>query len=187
MMIKRFPIVFLAAFATIISCNKRGDRENPIVLNEISIKTPTNIFEFGIDIKSPENYTYILFYKDGTNEWYEGDKTIWTEVSGGEKIKRIMFPFPNGITPKGLRFDIGLNEYKNDKPVKISGGYAKYNNKTIEFNAKQFRQYFKENEFILYDSITEEFHFRKNNENRFDPFFESTNKIDSLLFHITKK
>lgn len=183
---KRNIVIFVLLTMILVSCNKRGDRNNPLVLNEIenSIAMNSKLFEFGIDIKSQEDYQYILFYKDGTNEWFNEEKTIWVGANGSESLKRISFIFPEKITPKSLRFDIGLNEYKNNKPIVISGGYAKYKNKTIDFNAKQFRQYFKENEFILYDSIKDEYHFKKNNENRFDPFFESTNKIDSLLYAV---
>lgn len=177
-------VIFVLLIMSLMSCNKRGDRENPIILNEIKADVSTDIFEFGVDIISQEDYQYILYYKDGTNEWFKDDKTIWAAANGSDNSKRIMFSFPKKVTPNALRLDIGLNEYKNNKPIVISGGYARYKNKTIDFNAKQFRQYFKENEFILYDSLTDEYHFKKNNENRFDPFFESTNKIDSLLYHV---
>lgn len=170
-----------------VSCNKRGDRNNPRPIEAKQKKNKSQILEVSFDIKSKDDNQYILYYKDGTTEWFDENHTIWVGASGGEKYKTVTFRFDKDVKPNELRLDIGLNEFKNNSPIEIGGGAFKYSGNSKEFNSSQFMQYFSPNQCITYDSITKQYFFNTDENGKFDPFFVSTSKANTALRQLIKE
>lgn len=131
-------------------------------------------FDVAVDLVIPSDEELILFYKDGTNEWFEEDKAVWASVKGNAAAQTVIFNMPEGVMPTDLRFDIGRNEYKGLKNIEIKKMSMSYLNNKFEIPQEKFGMYFKPNQYITFDEATKLYSFKTDEKGNYDAFFETT-------------
>lgn len=157
----------------LLSCKKKNDNKNgniEVIVN-IVIKNDNDI---------------ILYYKDGSNEWFVDEKTVWVGVKGSENIQQTIFKINSNILPNDFRLDIGRNYFKGKETIQIKKFVLKYYDKSLVIPEDKFNLFFKGNEYVTYDEFTKTYILDKNKDGSYDPFFETTMEFYPELLKLTE-
>lgn len=134
----------------------------------------TDFFRFDLVINIQDTTDLILYYKDGSNEWFVDDKTIWQTISGSEENQLVIFLFQDETVPHDFRLDIGRNEYNNQKDFKIVNATFYYKKNKFEISGSDFEVFFRPNQYIRKNPLTQAYSLNPDENKNFDPFFETT-------------
>jgi hypothetical protein len=165
-------IIFLGLLAsfTIFSCkNNESATETPKEVQQKQSMT----FDVTLDIVIPSDCDLILYYKDGTNEWFDEEKAVWAGVKGNNNQQTVVFNLPEGVIPNDIRLDIGRNEFKGLQNVAVKKLTLSYLSNKFDITEDQMAMYFKPNQYISFDPATKLYSFKKDEKGNYDPFFES--------------
>jgi hypothetical protein len=154
---------------TLFSCKNNEPKESPDSIQEVK----PNTFEVTLDLVIKTDDELILFYKNGPNQWFDDEKTVWYSVKGSEEAQSVVFNLPEGVLPTDLRIDIGRNEMKNLKEIEIKKIAISYLDKVFEIQHDKIDTYFKPNQCMSYDSSTKMYTFKKDEKGIYDPFLEA--------------
>ncbi len=132
------------------------------------IDTKSKTFDFVVDLVIKKEDDAILYFRDGSNEWFDEKHAIWVHVIGTEKAQKVKFSLPEGVLPNHLRFDFSKNP-KQD-PVRILNIKVSYNNHSFEIKEDDVLKYFNCNECIIYDSATKTYKTIRDSKRVYDPY-----------------
>jgi hypothetical protein len=156
-------VIFLIIFFSFFSCKKvaenNNNSDNVAVIIEIIMKKDNDL---------------VLFYKDGSNEWFVDNKTVIVSVKGSDEMQEIKFNINLNTLPNDYRLDIGQNYFDGQDTIQIKKFVLKYYDDRFEINEAEFRKYFRGNEYISYDEKLHVYLINKNKNGLYDPFFETT-------------
>lgn len=172
------------------SCNKKGDRFNRTDFNGQVFDMDSILsrhFKLAIDIKTQDTIPLILYYNDGTLQWFDEAHRISGKINGNGAFQNVIFEFPDKVIPKSLRFDIGYNTFAYNKLFEIGKIDLIYRHKKIQINPEDFPQYFLPNRNIKPDFENRCYQLIERDESGFDPFFTSTEKLNPLLYYLGLK
>lgn len=171
--------LFLAI--TFFSC--KNEEKNEVVKKE---KPKTETFDVDIDLVIKADEELILLYKDGSNQWFDDDHTVWLGVKGSPEVQTAKFSLPEGVVATDLRFDIGRNEFKKLEPVEIKKIVITYKGKKFEIGQGQINDYFATNEFIEFDPTSLKYSFKPNSKGEYDPYFQSKEPLLGELIKVVQ-
>lgn len=150
-----------------ISCKKHENKKEPK-------KDFTDFFRFDLVVNIQDTTDLILYYKDGSNEWFVDEKTLWQTIPGSQENQFVMFLFEDGSVPNDFRLDIGRNVYKNQKDFEIISAIFYYKGNKFEITQWDFDAFFRPNQYIIVNSESYKFSLKPDDSMNFDPFFETT-------------
>ena len=128
-------ISILILFFILISCKEKSSK-----LNGEDV-----FFQVELEIKIKNDDDLILYYKDGTNEWFIDEKAIWSSVKGSNNFQKVVFKIPHQVLPNDFRLDIGRNEFKNQPPIEINKFIMTYDDNSFEITKENFNKFFRGN------------------------------------------
>lgn len=163
-----------------VSC-KNGDK-TPAEAAETKVET----FDVSVDLIIKKADDLILFYKDGSNQWFDDEHSVWLGVKGSGDVQTATFSLPEGVLATDLRLDIGRNDFKGQEPIEIKKIIISYRGKKFEVTEESFANYFTANEFISFDPATKLYSFKKNEKGEYDPFFVAKEPLFGELLKIAK-
>ncbi len=166
----KFVLAGLCLVLAFASCKKEESKPDAPADAETE-KVAT--FDVVVDLVIPTDEELIIYYKDGSNEWFVEEKAVWRVVKGGTNVQQVVFNLPENVLPNDIRFDIGRNEYKGLKSLQIKKVAFHYYGKNIEIPGDQIMTFFRPNEYIVYDKAANQFTFKKDDKGNYDPYFES--------------
>lgn len=170
-------ILSLLLTLSLVSCKNESKKEEVKEAEEKKSLT----FDITLDIIVPADIDLIIYYKDGTNEWFEEEKAVWSGAKAKAEVQTVTFNMPEGVLPSDLRLDIGRNEFKGLKDVAIKKITLSYLNNKFEIPEDQLGMYFKPNQYIIFDQTTKLYSFKKDDKGNYDPFFETKPEIYPLI------
>ncbi|OYU81330.1 MAG: hypothetical protein CFE23_04340 [Flavobacterium sp. BFFFF1] len=150
-----------------------------------SEKPKVETFDVSVDLIIKQQDELILFYRDGSNQWFDEAHAIWYGVKAKNELQTAKFSLPEESLATDLRLDIGRNEFKNQEPVEIKKITISYKGKSFEVNEDTMENYFKPNEFMVYNPETKLYSFKKNAKEEYDPYFVATPLLNQELAKIT--
>ena len=171
---KFFLLITTMMVLFLSSCGKK---------EETVVEEKSDIFQVVLDVKIKDTTDLVLYYKDGTNEWFVDEKTIWNNLKGKDQFQTVTFDFKDGVVPVDFRLDIGRNEFKNQQPFEIRSFTMKYYGKSYVIYQDKINLFFKANQFITYDDKTKQYSLKKDDKGNYDPYFETA---PTIYPHITK-
>lgn len=174
---------FFLLSLTLISCKNDDKKEVTTPVEEVKVNT----FDVTVDLVIKADDDLILYYKDGTNEWFVEDKAVWYGVKGKDDVQSVVFKLPEGVVPNDIRLDIGRNEYKNLKDIEIKKIAISYLQNKFEIQQDQIGNFFKPNQYITYDTATKLYSFKKDDKGNYDPFFETKPEFYPELAKVSSK
>lgn len=169
--------------ASLVSCKNEESRKHSYAVGELPEKT----FNVEVDLIIKKEDDLILYYKDGTNEWFVEEKAVWNTVTGKDDVQAVTFNLPEGVLPNDLRLDIGRNEFKDQKGIEIKKIIVSYLENKFEISQDQIATFFKPNQYISYDEASKLYSFKKDDKGNYDPFFETTPELYPQLAKISQK
>lgn len=167
-----------------VSCKNEEKKESVAPAVE---EVKANTFDVTVDVVLKTDDDLILYYKDGTNEWFVEEKAVWNTVKGKNEVQSVVFNLPEGVLPNDLRLDIGRNEFKDLKDIEIKKITISYLGNKFEIQQDQIETFFKPNQFISYDAATKLYSFKKDEQGNYDPFFETKPEFYPQLAKISAK
>lgn len=170
-------ISLVILFLVLISC-----KEKLSLLKEKDV-----IFQVEIEIKIKNDDDLILYYKDGTNEWFMDEKAIWSSVKGSNNFQKVVFRIPQDVLPNDFRLDIGRNEFKGQAPIEINKFIMLYDDNSFEITKENFSKFFRGNQFISYDEELKKYILKKDEQGNYDPFFETKSDFYPELINLIKQ
>lgn len=176
-------LIIAVIFISLLSCKNNEQKESPEAIEEVKPKT----FQVLLDLVIKTDDELILFYKNGPNQWFDDEKTVWNNVKGSEETQTVVFNLPEGVLPTDLRIDIGRNEMKNLKDIEIKKIAISYLDKSFEIPQDKMDTYFKPNKCMSYDASTKIYTFKKDDEGMYDPFLEAQPDFYTELAKVTLK
>lgn len=157
----------------IASCKNKGKEDFENKINEKKLE----VFQFTLNIKVKDTTDVILYYKDGSNEWFVEEKAIWNNVKADEDFQIVVFNFEEGIIPNDFRLDIGRNEFRNQQPIEIEKITMNYFGNTFEIEQERINFFFKPNQYLIYNEQEKQYILQQDEIGNYDPFFETTTAI----------
>lgn len=155
----KFSLTLLTCFM-IISCARKNDKKYDVEVNmDVTIKNDNDL---------------ILYYKDGSNDWFVDDKAVWVFAKGSQNVQSIVFKINLSTLPNDFRLDIGRNEFKNKESIQIKKFVLRYNDNSLIIPEDKFATYFKGNQYVKYDDMSKSYILDKGSDGKYDPFFEAT-------------
>ncbi len=146
------------------------------------VKKPIT-FDVITDVVVKKDDDLIVYYKDGTNEWFDEQHAIWVNVKGSDALQTITFSLPEGVLPNNLRFDFSKNPLQ--EPVKISKIRISYLKNSFDVNENDITRFFEINECVKYDKSTKLYTPIKDSKGIYDPFLSITmdfyNQMDRVI------
>lgn len=173
-------IVSLLTAMTFISCKNEPKAEEPKAVEQEKSKT----FDISVDLIIPSDEQLLLFYKDGSNQWFQDDKMVSVGVKGKNEVQTVVFNLPEGVIPNDLRFDIGLNEYKGLKSLEIKRFTMSFYGNKFDIAEDQFGTFFKPNQYITFDPATKLYSFKKDEKGNYDAYFETKPEIYPMFMKV---
>lgn len=155
------------------SCKNEADANTKQKVKEDNVE----VFQFVVDIKTKDSTDVILYYKDGSNEWFVEEKAIWNNVKADEDFQTVVFNFEEGIIPNDFRLDIGRNEFRNQQPIEIEKITMNYFGNTFEIEQERINFFFKPNQYLIYNEQEKQYILQQDEIGNYDPFFETTPAI----------
>ena len=146
-----------------ISC-KNEEKKADTTTEAVKEVVQENTFDVSVDMIIKKDDDLILYYKDGSNEWFDDDHVVWMGVKGKNEVQTVTFKLPEGIVPIDLRLDVGRNEDKGQEPISIKKYKITYLDKSFEVNENQLLEYLKPNQCIKYDAATKLFTLQKDDK-----------------------
>ena len=171
---KIFLLITTMMVLFLSSCGKK---------EETVVEEKSDIFQVVLDVKIKDTTDLVLYYKDGTNEWFVDEKTIWNNLKGKDQFQTVTFDFKEDIVPIDFRLDIGRNEYKNQQPFEIRSFTMKYYGNSYVINQDKINFFFKANQYMTYDDKTKLYSLQKDEKGNYDPYFETA---PTIYPHLTK-
>ncbi|MNE61359.1 hypothetical protein D3C80_1565670 [compost metagenome] len=180
----KFLIASFLLTLAFVSCKNEEKKESVTpAVEEVKVNT----FDVTVDVVLKTDDDLILYYKDGTNEWFVEEKAVWNTVKGNNEVQSVVFNLPEGVLPNDLRLDIGRNEFKGLKDIEIKKITISYLGNKFEIQQDQLETFFKPNQFISYDAATKLYSFKKDEQGNYDPFFETKPEFYPQLAKISSK
>lgn len=136
-----------------------------------------DLYEVSVSLKIKKDDVLILFYKDGSNSWFDQDHTIWQGVKGNEQIQTVTFKLPQGVLMTDMRLDIGRDEFNAQEPIEIKKVAFQYLDNRFEISEDQFANSFEPNEYITYDTQTKQYAFKQDTQGKYDPYFVAKSTV----------
>jgi len=158
-------LLAIALFSTFTSCKQNAEAEKD------GEKKPVETFHVSMELQTNNDVDLILYYKDGTNEWFVDNKTVWYTAKANKDFQKVDFTLPEGSLPIDLRLDIGRNEYKGQEPIAIRYFSMNYKDQSFVITSDNFLTFFTPNQYITFDAATKRFAFKKDEAGNYDPFF----------------
>lgn len=167
-------ILFLSLLTIFISSCK--NEESKIVndketTSEITINPNTLKVELDIVIQNDDEL--ILFWKDASISYFDAENTIYYGVKGSDSSQKVVFEFDEGIVPNDIRIDVSSK--KEQLPIKLNFIKISQQDRVFVVDKDNFLKYFKENDFVKFDSETGIISFEDKGDMH-DPFF-TTNVV----------
>lgn len=154
-------VIFIIIFFIFLSCKRYDTIQNGNV-------------EVILDFVMKNDNDLVLYYKDGTNEWFLDEKSVGIAVKGSKDIQQVTFKIDLKTLPNDYRLDIGRNYFVGQDTVQIKKFVLKYYDNKFLIPEGEFGKYFKGNEYIRYDEKSKAYILNKNKDGLYDPFFETT-------------
>lgn len=152
-------LIVLLSLLIILSCKKD-------LIKKVNKKPET--FDFIADVIVKQDDDLILYYKGGTNEWFDEQHSVWVHVLGSDKLQRIKFSLPEGVLPNHLRFDFSKNPIQ--EPVRIFRIKINYLDRSFEINEDNILNYFNINECVVFDKAQKKYKPIRDSKGVFDPY-----------------
>lgn len=166
-----------------VSCKNEDKKDGDIIKKE-EVKPET--FDVSVNLTIKKDDDLILYYKDGSNEWFDEEHAVWMGVKGNEQPQTVVLSLPEGSMPIDIRLDLGRNEYKNQDPIAIHGVKLSFLDKSFEINEHQILDFFNPNQYLKFDEVTKKFILQKDEKGGYDPFLESKNPLYPQLLGIAR-
>jgi len=177
-----FTLLLLTTF--INSCDKKNDSKKSS--EKSAIKVPQ--FTFDADIYLEHGEFFILFYIDGTQDWFNEKQAIWSlEFVPNADYQELHYQLPEGQIPLSLRLDVGSNDFKEKPEFGFKKVKLVYGKKSFTVYSQEIEEYFKPNSCLKYNPESKKYKMVKNEKGEFDPIFEPTEKLIQKLAEITSK
>ncbi len=138
-------------------------------------------FEIILEVETSHDSDIILFYKDGTNLWFDDKLMIWKYMRKGNGYQNIIFNFPIGASANDIRIDIGTNQFEVKKEFTIKGITINFLDKNFKIEEKDFEHYFKPNQFIKKDLLSKKYYLDNESKGNFDPYFMALKPLKDLF------
>lgn len=156
---KILKLIYISiALITIVSCNNRKKGRH--------VKDIT--FDFCADVVMEKDDDLILYFRDGSNEWFDEQHSVWVHLKGSNNIQSVKFSLPKGILPNHLRFDFSKNP--KQLPVKILKIKVNYLNHSFELKEKQILSYFDINECVIFNANKKTYKPIRDSKGIYDPY-----------------
>lgn len=150
---------YLVFFLILISC-----KDNKISKNQENNRP----FEIIIDLIIIKNDNAILYYRDGSNEWFDEKHSVWVGLAGSKKAQKLKFSLPKGVLPNHLRLDFSNNP--KQEPLRLLNIKIKYQNRVFEIKEEEVLNYFNLNECIIFDKAKKTYNPIKDSNGIYDPY-----------------
>lgn len=178
-------VILVSLFLSVVflSCKNETKKEEVKPVEEAKSLT----FDVVLDLIIKKDDDLIVYYKDGTNEWFVEEKAVWNTVKGSNEVQKVVFHMPEGVLPNDLRLDIGRNEFKGQEGIEIKNIAISYLDKKFDIPQSQIEMFFKPNQFITYDAASKLYSFKKDDKGNFDPYFETKPEFYPQIAKICSK
>lgn len=174
----RTKIIIAGLFLSLSLLSCKNDKKNEVK----EVEKPIT-FDVIADVIVKKDDDLIIYYKDGSNEWFDEQHAVWVNVKGSDNLQTLTFSLPEGVLPNNLRFDFSKNPLQD--PVKISRLKISYLKKSFEVNENDILKFFDANEYVKYDKNTKLYSTFKDNKGIYDPFLSITigfyNEMDKVV------
>lgn len=169
-----FKVLIVSAFLalTFVSC-KNDKKGEAAVAAEVKPET----YNVMVDLIIKKDDDLLLFFKDGSNEWFDENHIVWQTVKGSDQVQTVTFNLPEGVLMTDMRLDIGRDEFKGQEPVEIKKITLQYLNNRFDINEDQISNSFEPNQYITFDAATKLYSFKKDEKGSYDPFFVAKSNI----------
>ena len=144
----------------IISCGRKKDKNDSV--------------EVTLDVIIKNDNDLILYYKDGSNDWFIDDKAVWVFAKGSQNLQSVVFRINLSTLPNDFRIDIGRNEFIRKGAIQIKKFVLKYDDNSLIIPEEKFATYFQGNQYVKYDEKSKSYILDKGYDGKYDPFFEAT-------------
>lgn len=168
----KVKIIFLGLIASISLLSCKNNESTAEIPQEAEQKQSLT-FDVTADIVIPSDCDLILYYKDGSNEWFVEEKAVWVGVKGKNEQQTVVFNLPEGVIPNDIRLDIGRNEFKGLQSFALKKLVLSYLSNKFDITEDQIGIYFRPNQYIEFDPTTKLYSFKKDEKGNYDPYFES--------------
>lgn len=172
-------IAGLFVICAFISCKKEDKAQET---KEVKVEK-TDAFTVSLDIISTKDVDLILYYKDGSNEWFEDSKAIWQGAKANPASQTVVFTFPEEATPNDLRLDIGRNDLAENVDVIIKNVKFEFLGRETQITGDQFGMFFKPNQYISFNEATKVYTCSKSENGSYDGFFETKPEFYTYLYN----
>ena len=162
-------VVIIACFI-LTSCKKKE-----------TVKSDFESFVLTADLNIPKDNMIALYYTDGLNQWFSPQKTIWAGLKKKDKNQLISLKMPCGVLPRDLRIDYCFEEFFG--PIQINSIILIYKKGSFKIDRSVFLDYFKPNQYIIYNKETGVAKPTKIN-GKSQPFFSSKDKLVELILDL---
>ena len=174
-------LIFITFLVAVISFScKNESKKTEEILPEEKIIT----FDVTTDVIVKKDDDLIIYYKDGTNEWFDERHAVWNHVKGSDNLQTITFHLPEGVLPNNIRFDFSKNPLQD--PIKISRIKISYQKNSFEVREDDILNYFEINEYVKYDKNTKLYTTSKDSKGVYDPFLQITMKFYNEMDKVNK-
>ncbi len=141
----KFIIISTILMLTVLSCKN---------VNETKVvETPKEVvkenFSLEVDVISPNDDDFCLFYTEDGSINYNADKAVWFNVKGKSETQKAIFNLKTEVLPTNIRIDFGIKQDKGD--VTIENFKINYFGKSFEAKGSNFLTYFKPNTVLKTD------------------------------------
>lgn len=143
----------------------------------------TNTVDITSDIVLKKDDMLIVYYRDGSNEWFDDDHAIWLGLKGSNDVQTAKFSLPEGVLPIDLRFDFSSKE--GQEPVEIRNIKVSYLGKSFEVPQDKITKYFVLNEGVKHEEGTAIYTPVKNAKGIYDPFLSMNMEFYNELHKVT--
>ena len=130
-----------------------------------------------LDVIIKKDDDLLLFFKDGSNAWFDENHIVWATVKGSDQVQTVTFNLPEGVLMTDMRLDIGRDEFKGQEPVELKKITFQYLNNRFEINQDQISNSFEPNQYITFDPATKLYSFKKDEKGNYDPFFVAKSNV----------
>ncbi|MGV3461646.1 MAG: hypothetical protein ACO1N9_14450 [Flavobacterium sp.] len=175
----------ILAILTLISIVSCKDEKQPVEPSNDKSNTSADCSVI-LEAKFSLNDKFQVYYTEDQSDELSGENVVDMYVYGSPDMQTITIPFPDGIIPYKIRFDLGENNSQSIMVIKNIS--IKYKDKVIDGDNGKFMNFWTPNEAIKYDASNFVYNLTQVN-GLHDPLLVSNaNLEDELLsLHPSKK
>jgi hypothetical protein len=166
-------LLLLALVFQLVSCDTSKKTEQP---EEVQKK---NIFTIEINMVNKEKDVICLYYKDNTISFFNDDMAIYKNIEKSDVPQTVIFELPEDFLPNDFRFD--LSHENSNQSMTVNTLKFSLAGESFEINNTELEKYLSPNEGVVFDSLSRNFTFKKDNKGNYDPFLTTTGQFYPLL------